>query len=141
MLERDHLMRQVHMLAQALAHAMSLRADRRDGEALKYLDQTFADLSGENDGGLSPHQDLFALTVAPDGELKPFAVDVASLLTLRGDILTEQGKTEAARINYESALRIYRTAVSAPSQGLPWDVHDRIDGLRERLQDGGWRDD
>jgi hypothetical protein len=136
MFERDHLMRQINMLGNALAHALSLRAEHRNGEALKHLDQTFQDLTGDSGDGTSEHEKLRDLSRQPN-----VATDLAALLTIRGDVLCEQGKLKSARQDYESALAMYRAALASPALGIPWDIQERVDALKERLQDAGWLDD
>lgn len=141
MLERDHIMRQINVLSQALARALSLRSARRESEALKELDRAIEDLSDSLEAERPTQVDRLALCVGPDGVLRPFAFDLAALLTLRGDIHHESGQVRRAREEYTDALAIYQAAVEKPPSELPWDLRARMDSVKERLQDAGWSEE
>lgn len=137
MFERDHIMRQINLLSQAIARASTLRAEGREAEALKELDAALDELSGSLEPKSSSPVPLFQLSVDPSGELMPFAYDVGWILTFKGDALIESGRISEARRCYLEALEIYRAGLRRPSSGVPWDIRERMDGLEERLQDAG----
>ncbi|HUF08692.1 MAG TPA: hypothetical protein VMO47_05180 [Rhodothermales bacterium] len=137
MFERDHIMRQINMLSQAIARAATLRAESREAEALKELDAALDELSGSLEPKSSSPVSLFQLCVDASGELMPFAYDVAWILTVKGDSLIASGRIAEARRSYLEALEIYRAGLRRPSSGVPWDIRERMDGLEERLQDAG----
>ncbi|MGA7307250.1 MAG: hypothetical protein WBW88_20480 [Rhodothermales bacterium] len=141
MFERDHIMRQVNLLGQAIARALSLRSESRDGEALRELDHALDELSESMEPERSHTVDILGLCVVGDGSVQPFAFDVAAVLVLRGDIYLESGQLVLAQKDYRAALDIYRSALGKPQAELPWDIHDRLDGLSERLQDAGFEGD
>jgi len=141
MFERDHIMRQVNLLGQAIARALSLRSENRESEALLELHRALDELSESVEPKRPSAVEHLGLCVGPDGTVRPFAFDVATVLSLRGDIYLESGQTKLARRDYGEALSIYESALSGPQAQLPWDIHERMDCLKERLQNTRWNEE
>lgn len=128
-------MRQINILSQAIARALALRADNRDGEAMQELDRAIEDLSESLEPRETTVLDAYQLAVTPQGKLQPYAYDLAFIQSLRGDSFAESGRLGQARDAYATALRIYESVLQQPEMGMPWDIRERIDSLKERLKD------
>jgi len=117
-------MRQIGQFAQALVRAVSLRDSGQAGAAITEIDRVLS----EAPSGL------------PDTLPNHALHDVASLLVLRGDLHVEAGQMTQARADYEAALAAYRRALDSKDRALPWDIQNRMDAVRERLEDDDWPD-
>ena len=141
MFERDHIMRQINVFMQALAKAMSLRSEDKQAEAARVLDAAIAQFWEDVEDGTPDLDRIKSLCVSEAGDVTPFAFEIASIMTLKGDMLLESGFVERSIEHYQVASHIYRSALASPPDPLPWDIQERADGLVERLQDAGVDED
>ena len=118
-------MRQIGQLAQALVRALTLRNSGQTGAAISEIDRALSETPS------GPPETLPSLALP----------DVASLLTLRGDLHVEAGQLAQAKSDYEAALAAYRRALDSNDRTLPWDIQNRMDSVKERLEDSGGLDD
>lgn len=134
MFERDYIMRQIQILAQALARTLVLRSQQNIEDAIRELDQafaTYANLSPERFHTLTIDQ-VIALCSNNGNITDEEACLLANLLQEQGDMLLQQEQERLAVGNYMRALALYLEVLSDPEATIPVDLHDRIAYLVEQ---------
>jgi hypothetical protein len=133
MFERDHIMRQVNQLAQALARAMSLRAENQQAEALSEIDSVIGQVAGVDVLGAT-EDELKARLGTSDDPLAVHGADIAALLAERGDAFNEMSFDAESARSYRMALVIYRHLAETGGESLPWDIHERMRRLERSIE-------
>lgn len=135
MFQRDHIVRQIQQMTQALAEVLLLRGRRRYRDALAAIQQT-----GETYFGLPLKQaaalpyDALAAAVHPNGTLAPEPASVlAELLRQQGACYWETNADAEATACFQHSLHLYLDLfLHAPDFQSP-DVIQRIGNLVTRL--------
>jgi hypothetical protein len=143
MIERDYVMRQVHVLAQALAHVLFLKRSHRHPEAVEVVHEALqAALEMTPEALCSSEQaELTALCTMGTTFVPDKALALAELLTAYADLQeeaaesigTSTGATGVARDGLQRALWLYE-AVRDHGDVVPLDLYERMDALRARLE-------
>ena len=135
MFQKDYLMRQIQQMAQVIAQVLFHRRSDQPGEALDIIHQALNDLPGL-DELLSEdldREDVLAVCSDEGGRLNPeLAVTVADILREKGEIQDERDESGAVWLRY--ALWLYDAALEQGGSAVPWDIHQRIERLRERVE-------
>ena len=135
MIQRDVLMRQVQMLAQALARVLFKKSTGQHDQAQQIIEQALGELDGQSAADLreQPVEHLFELCRTEAGFHADLALGVANLLREDGDLLAMQDRDEAARASYERALAFYRRVQDEKGAAVPLDLGDRVAHVEEQL--------
>lgn len=137
MFQKDYLMRQIQQMAQVIARALFHRRNDEPEEALGVIDQALQDLPGMDKflhDDLAP-DDVLAACTSEDGAFNAeMAVTVADVLREKGEILDAFGESGTVWLRY--ALWLYEAALKKGGSAVPWDIHSKIDRLRDEVGEG-----
>ena len=136
MIQRDVLMRQVQMLAQALARVVFNKSTGQHDQAQQIIEQALGELDGQGAAGLreQPVERLFELCSTEAGFAPGLALGVADLLREDGDLFALRDRAKSARASYERALALYRRVQNEEGAAVPLDLGDRIAHVEEQLE-------
>ena len=132
MFERDHIMRQVNQLAQALARVLSLKSESQYAEAVSEIDAAIGEIEGLDLRSLTDHE--IRNRMRQDGSpILLHGPEIGALLIEKGDLLARLGEEEEATRSRHLALSVYRGLLDIGRINLPWDVHERIGRLDRQI--------
>ncbi len=137
MLHRDYLMRQIEQLGQVLARVLFNKSNGQYGAAVEEIDQAFSNQLGYGLSGLRnlSIDDLLNLCRTSEGLSEDLTLRVADLLYEDGKIRADHREDSDSCPSYVRALALYAEAVIRGDEALPWDILQKIERLRNAVDD------
>jgi hypothetical protein len=136
MLHRDYLMRQIEELGQVLAQVLFNKSNQQYDEAIEAIDRVFSEQLGHGLSDLrhQPIDQLIRLCSTPEGLSEDFTLRVADLLYEDGKIRERRSDGDAGCRSLVRALALYAEAVIRGDDTLPWNIFQKIESLRSRVE-------
>lgn len=135
MLERDYLMRQIQQMVRVLQQVLFQKQQGRVEEAHRTIQQAIGELDERGDGNLR-HRSLREVIrfCRRDGAFRAdFAMHLADVLNVEGDLLAEQGNVREGQKSHARALLLYRRAMQEENAAFPLDAGAKLNTLEAKL--------